>query len=123
MPGKNDFSKDIKKKVGKAEKNIKKGVDSAGKGIKKGIKSAEKGIKDVGEKASDAVKTYEIKKDIEKKEEEIKALNFKIGEKAVALAKKGTRLDPDLMKIVNKALDAQAKIKEMKAKIKALKKN
>ncbi len=118
-----DLSKKLKKKVGKAEKGLKKGVDSAGKGIKKGLKDAEKGIKEVGDKASDAVKTFEINKDIEKKEEEIKALTFKIGEKAVSLAKNGTKLDPDLMKIVNKALDAQSKIKEMKAKIKALKKD
>jgi peptidoglycan hydrolase CwlO-like protein len=123
MAGLDDLSKKLKKKVGKAEKGLKKSVGSAGKGIKKGLKDAEKGIKDVGDKASDAVKTFEINKDIEKKEEEIEALNFKIGEKAVSLAKNGAKLDPDLMKIVNKVLDAQAKIKEMKAKIKTLKKD
>jgi len=123
MAGLNDLSKKLKKKASKAEKGIKKGVDSAGKGIKKGIKTAEKGIKDVGEKASDTVKTFEINQDIDKKEEEIKALNFKIGEKAVSLAKKGAKLDPDLMKLVTRVLDAQDKIKLMKAKIRALKKD
>ncbi len=105
-----DLSKELKKSVGKAEK-----------GIKKGLKGAEKGIKEIGEKASDSVKIFELQKEISKHEDEVQSLKSKIGEKALAMAAKGSNFEPELMKLVNKAQGLQAKIKDIKATIKKIK--
>ena len=110
MPTLKKMSKDLKKSMGKAEK-----------GIKKGIKGAEKGFKDIGEKASDSVKTFELNKEINKQEEKLQTQKFKIGEKALSLAAKGTKFDAELMKSIKSAEDIQAKIKNIKATIKKLK--
>ncbi len=110
MPVLNDFSKGLKKGVGKAEK-----------GIKKGLKGAKKGLKDISEKASDSVKTFELNNEINKLEEKLQTSKTKIGEKALALAAKGSKFDPELMKLVKTAEGFQAKIKEIKATIKKIK--
>lgn len=110
MPVLNDFSKGLKKGVGKAEK-----------GIKKGIKGAKKGFKDISEKAGDSVKAFELNNKINKQEEKLKISKLKIGENVLALAAKGSKFDPELMKSVKTAEDIQIKIKEIKATIKKIK--
>ena len=89
--------------------------------FKKSVGKAEKGFKDISEKASDSVKTFELNKEINKQEEKLQKQKFKIGEKALSLAAKGTKFDTELMKTIKNAEDIQAKIKNIKATIKKLK--